>query len=271
MPIIKPSDLPIEQYHSSVPAWLSKTSIRDYMEHGPSWWKLAYLDKSIERGTPGGAEQGAALDCFLTEGSEVFWKRYAVKPADLSFATKEGKAWKELHAGCQFISHDDYLILDNAVAAVHTHPAWIEIEKARAQLTVRRQSAALGLGLQSRPDWLDVERGILWDLKKTRDLDRFGKQAIDLGYHIQAAIAGWCLAGEGVQLNKAFLVAVEWERGARCRVYEIPHEALEHAEKIMRQMAAEIADRLKRADWIDTQKTTELLPIPEFMLRQFAA
>jgi len=271
MPIIPAEQLPIEVYHSSAPAWLSKTSIRDYLEHGPSWFRQAYIDKTLARQTPGGAEQGQALDCYLTEGEEVFVKRYVVKPPELSLATKEGKAWKEAHAGRKVISHEDSEILADAVAAVVTHPQWAGIQCARAQTTIRRYSQGLGLGLQSRPDWLDVNRGILYDLKKTRDLSRFGAQAIDLGYHIQAAIAGWCLAGESIPLEHAYLVAVEWERGARCRVYEIPQEALAHAEQTMRQAAAEIADRIKRDYWTDNQSQIEQLPIPEYLMRKMSA
>jgi len=133
---------------------------------------------------------------------------------------------------------------------------------------VRRDAPQLGIGLQSRPDWMNPGISRLWDLKKTRDLAIFGKQAIDLGYHLQAAVASWCLAGDGVQIEQASLVAVEWQRGPRAREYVIPHEALADGDRQMRAIAAEVADRLARNDWSDSQPQPEPLPIPEYMLRR---
>ncbi len=266
--ILGADELPIEEYHSSAPAWLSKTSLRDYISHGPKWWCGAYLARTIKRQRPDGALQGLALDCLLTEGDDAFFSRFAIRPDWADGRTKEGRAWLEQQGGKDVLSHTDGLILADAAEAVRGHYAWGTIERCMAQATIRRQSAALGLGLQSRPDWLDARGGRLFDLKKTRDLDAFGRQAINLGYHLQAAIAGWCLAGDGIGLEHAYLVAVEWELGARCRVYEIPHYALEAGDRLMRSTATEIARRIAENDWSDRQEKTEELAIPEWMQRQ---
>ncbi len=290
MPIIPASELPIEQYHRSAPAWLSKTSIRDFQSYGPAWWRMAYLDRSIPRPKPGGVEQGLALDCLLTEGADALARRFPVLPEDAppkpSSRQRNAKkpspdtvaavqwwdAWEAAHPGATILSADDHAILADAAAAVLAHPRWPEIEDCEAQMTVRRSSPALGLGLQSRPDWLAKERRSSFDLKKCRDLDLFPKQAIDLGYHTQAAVGGWCLAGDGFALEHAYLVAVEWEHGARCRVWEIPHEALAYADRMMRETAAEIADRLQRQDWTDHPAgEIAALPIPGWMLAKMEA
>lgn len=278
--ILPPSALSITSYHNCAPDWLSKTSIRDFRDHGPQWWKLAYLDRSIPRPVPGGVLQGNMLDCYLTEGAGAFESRYFILPEDAPNRPSARQVnakkpspetlaaidyWKALE-GQTPVGRDDMAILWDAVAAVKALPCWPEIEQAQAQMTIRRHSEGLGLGLQARPDWLSIPRATLWDLKKTRDLDAFGRQAIDLGYHLQAAIAGWCLAGNGVLLEHAHLIAVEWERGARARMYEIPHDALAYADRQMRGIAAEIADRLKRKDWTDRQSAAEELPIPGWLM-----
>ena len=264
-------NLPIREYHNAAPKYLSKTSIRDFAEHGPAWWNMSYLTRTLPKERPDGALQGLALDCYLTEGADAFTSQWCVKPVDMSFATKEGKEWKAAHAGKEILTAVDFAILGDAVAAVRALPCWREIERSKAQQTLRRESQGLGLGIQSRPDWLDTNTGCLWDLKKTRDLSRFGSQAIDLGYHLQAAIAGWVMAGDSVGLEHAYLVAVEWERGARARCYEIPHEVLQAGDKEMRSTAAEIADRLKRNDWTDVQPEPQALEIPDWMLRKMEA
>lgn len=265
-------DLPIADYHSSAPRWLSKTSLRAFVEHGPRWWKRRYLDgdKRLDK-RPGGAAEGLALDCMLTEGPAAFAARYVVRPAAIDLRTKDGKAWAAEHAHLESIHEEDHAILLDAVEAVRALPAWPEIEAAKAQQTVRRDSAGLGLGLQSRPDWLDVPGGRLWDLKKTRDLTAFGRQAINLGYHLQAAVASWCLAGEGIGLEHAYLVAVEWEPCPRARCFEIPHAVLEAADREMREIAAQIAHRIKTGDWSDVQPAPEPLEVPDWMLRQMEA
>lgn len=268
MSIISPSELAIGDYHRSCPKWLSKTTLNAYRKEGAALWHAKYISKEIAIETPDGAAQGLALDCVLTEDAADFNSKFAYKPEGMSFATKEGKAWRAGQEGKTILSAEDALILEDAAAAVRAHPCWSEIQKSQAQMTVRRHSEALGLGLQSRPDWLDLERNTLWDLKKTRDLSIFGRQAIDIGYHVQAAIAGWTLAGDGIALEHAYLVAVEWERKARCRVFEIPQEALAYADVQMRETAAEIADRIKRNDWLDHPPEIEPLPIPSWIMRK---
>jgi len=269
MTIIQSADLPIEVYHQSVPAWLSKTSLRDFIDHGASWFYKAYIGKSIKRNVPDGVEQGSALDCLLTEGKSAFAARYVIKTDDYDGRTAAGKAWRLENENKQHLTAKDFAILGDAADAVRLDPVWKDLEKASAQITVRRSSESLGLGLQSRPDFLALDRGaIYWDLKKTRDLDLFGKHAINLGYHLQAAVARWCLAGEGITMGPAYLVAVEWEHGARCRVYEIPEWAIDDGERQMRSAASDIADRMKRGDWTNSPMPVSPLDIPDWMRRK---
>lgn len=274
MPIIAASELPIEQYHKCAPTWLSKTSLRDFIDHKAAWFKKAYVTKSITKPTPGGVEQGLALDCFLTEGPDAFAARYVVKPEDFDGRTKEGKAWLASHAGKSFISAKDHEILIDAVEAVQADPVWADMQRCLVQATVRRLTPSLGAvaGLQSRPDFLGLDIGnVYFDLKKTRDMDGFSKQAVNLGYHLQAAVARWCLAGDGIAMGPAFLVAVEWEPGARCQVFEIPEWAIDDGERQMRSAAAEIADRLARSDWRNAPSPVAPLDIPDWMRRKMEA
>lgn len=291
--IIHPSVLPISEYHNSIAKcehkWLSKTSIKDFMNHGPKWWKMAYLDQTIERETPSGALQGLALDCYLTEGIMAFSRKFPLLPDDAPkkpsktqinakkpspdtvSAIKWWQEWDTAHPGALYLNHEDRNILQDAVDAVRKCCVWDDLEKARAQHTIRRHSDALGLGLQSRPDWLRNDGLVLWDCKKIYDLDKLPSQAFDLGYHLQAAIAGWCLAGEGTGLEHAYLVATEWEHGARCRVYEIPHDMLEYGDRQMRDGAAEIARRIKANDWTDIQEKPGMLELPGWIQRKMEA
>jgi hypothetical protein len=242
-------------------------------EMGAPWFRL-WLDHKVEKPSPKGVEQGLAIDCLLTEGQAAFDARFSFSgPINPKTGKQYGRDTKaslewEVENKKTLLDPDDELILADAVAAVRACSAWPAIEKSLPQVTIRRNSPALGFGLQSRPDWLHVQSATLFDLKKTRDLNRFGAQAIDLGYHLQAAVCKWCLGDDGIDLAGAFLVAVEWERGARCRVYEIPIDVLDYADRQMRKIAEEIARRFELGDWTDRQETAEALPIPAWIERK---
>jgi len=262
--ILPPSEMPIDRYHKGPPRWWSKTSLMNYKKYGPKWMGL-YLQDQIRTERPDGALQGQALDCYLTEGAEAFAKQWAIKPEGISLATKEGKAWKLENEGKEILSHKDNLILCDAIDAVRSCCMWKEIEKCLAQHTVRRDQPALGIGLQARPDWMNPAGGLLFDLKKTRSLEDFGKQALALGYHMQSSLASWCLSDDGAQIDHSYLIAVEWERGARCRVLEIPQDYLVAGHQEMVSLAQEVADRVRRNDWTDKQDAPEMLHAPRFM------
>lgn len=264
--IIPASELSIEQYHDSAPEWLSKSSILDFKKHGPQWWEMRYLSKILPKDEPSKAmEQGSALDCFLTEGEEVFYKRYAMKPEGMSFATKEGKAWKEEHKEKEIISVEDFTILLEAVEAVKMNPIWPLIDGSMKQSTLRR-ATNLGFGLQSRPDF--IAGNVYIDLKKTCNLETFGRDAINFGYHYQAALADFCAADSGIHFEKFLLAVCEWERGARFRVFEIPKIAIDAARIELVTIAQEIGDRLKSGSWEDVQDEPETLEIPAYLLRK---
>jgi PDDEXK-like domain of unknown function (DUF3799) len=288
--ILSPEELPISQYHGPIDLrepWLSKTPIKDFRTMGPKRWAMTYLDRTLPRPEKTAAmEEGSMIDCLLTEGSAAFHARYAVAPigapkrptsAQLnakkpSPETLDAIAYWAPFAGKIIVSQDDYSILLDAVEAITALPMWPRIRQSMVQRSIRRFSPALGLGLQSRPDWLEIDgsRAITFDLKKVAQFDRFGDQAIDLDYHTQAGIAGWCLASDELEHAEAFLVAVEWERGARAKVYQIPTEAL--ADGFNRALAAvtEISTRLKLGDWMPAQVMSEPLPIKAWRARQMA-
>jgi hypothetical protein len=271
--ILSPSDLSIEDYHASTPEWLSKTNLRDFAKMHPAEWHATYVTKVLDRKAPGGVDEGKMLDCVLTEGWGAFGKRYVQAPDEIinpktgemyGRTSKAFTTWSD-QTGLEVVDENEMCILKACYNAVTNHPKWPEISRCQAQMSIRRKSNGLGIGLQSRPDWINFEEGVMFDLKKTRDLNIFGKQAIDLGYHLQAAIARWALAGEGVSIERAYLVACDWSMFPKCRVYQIPEFALVDGELEMRGLAADIADRMKNGFWGDVVPDEEELPIPGWM------
>ena len=264
----------IGEYHSRPATTLSKSRIMDFAHHGPAWWKLRYIDGVIPPRESDAMDTGNALDHKLTGDPATFDLRYAVKPEgkEGDGRTKEGKAWAEANAGKTILSRSDAAILEDAVRAVRECPAALKATAgAHQQVTIRRHIAGLGIELQTRPDWWCPFTEDLIDLKKTRDLDVFPRQAIDLGYHLQLALGHWLLAQEGHMPGKGYLLAVEWERGARARLYEVPEVALADGWRRCEALVKEIAGRLKSGDWTDRQHAPEVLPLTDWQIRKMEA
>jgi hypothetical protein len=252
---------------------LSKTSLRSFGERGPAWWKLRYIDRAIPDRRPEGATEGLALDCLLTEGLDQYIQRFIVRPKDIDLRTKDGKQWRAMNEGKELLSAEDGLIIEEAAEAVSASCIWKEIDDfALAQHTIRADKPRLGFGFQARPDWIRIaeNKAVIYDLKKTRCLASFGRQAIDLGYHLQAAVAKYILQEHGIEVEAAFLIAVEWERGARCRVYQIPENALRAGSNLMVSYANDIYECMKSGVWSESQDEPEPLPIPEWLERGMA-
>ena len=264
--LIHPSNLSIDAYHSSAPKWLSKSSILDFRKHGPQWWNMRYLLDIIPKDEPTDAmEQGNALDCMLTEPEGAFYAKYVIKPQGMKFSNKEGIAWKEKNEGKEIIKDEDYKILLEAVEAVKMNPMWPLIDSSKKQYTLRRQTN-LGFGFQSRPDF--IAGNIYIDLKKTCNLETFGRDAINFGYHYQAALAGFCAEDDGLRFEKYMLAVCEWERGSRFRVFEIPQTEINAARIELVTIAQEISDRMKRGNWEDIQLKPQQLDVPAYLVKR---
>jgi hypothetical protein len=230
---------------------------------------MRYLMKVLPKDEPTKAmEQGSALDCFLTEGEEAFYKRYAMKPDGMSFATKEGKAWKEERKEKEIINVGDFAILLEAVEAVKMNPIWPLIAGSLKQSTLRR-ATNLGFGLQSRPDFIAFDNGNVYiDLKKTCNLETFGRDAINFGYHYQAALASFCAEDDGIYFDKYLLAVCEWERGSRFRLFNIPMKYIDAARIELVEIATEISKRMKDENWEDVQSEPEDLQATAYQERK---
>jgi hypothetical protein len=132
-----------------------------------------------------------------------------------------------------------------------------------------------GLTLQSRPDFLMLDeatkRGWYIDLKKTDDLAGFGRKAIDYGYHRQGAIAQWLAAAAGYRID-FYLLAVEWQRGARARMFQVGDHILDAGWREAKDTIDEIAQRFADDDWTDDHDgSVDGLEVPEWMMRKMEA
>lgn len=258
MTILTPAELPIEDYHNAAPAWWSKTALKDLATKGPAWVYGAHIAKTIKRKRPGGAKEGLALDCLLTEGEARFKQFWTIAPGGLDRRTKDGKKWVEDAGAREVLTAEEGEILYQCADAVRAHPIWARITECQSQLTVRRPYKSTGL--QSRPDWLDLSGHTYIDLKKTRSLAGFPNDAKNLGYHLQAAVCDYCLAGEHEPIQDHFLVAVEWTHAPRVRAYRITEFQLQRAYNDLLGGMDKLVSHLESGVWQDNPPEYEDLP-----------
>lgn len=268
---------PIGPYHGRDAKTLGSTRIGHYREHGPVWWDLRYNQGAVQQPEASEAQrQGSLLDCMMTEADQ-FPSRYIAKPRNMSFATKEGKAWRaEQPDGVEIVPGEWIEIATDCCRAIGEHQTAADMigdPRCGRQVSLRH-ALGNGLTLQSRPDFLLLNgdmTGWYIDLKKTDDLDAFGRKAIDYGYHRQLALAQWLAARAGYRID-AYLLVAEWQRGSRARLFKMPERCLEIGWLEVKQTVDEIAQRFADNDWADDHDGgVDELEIPGWMMAKMEA
>ena len=134
---------------------------------------------------------GTAFHKLALEGSEAFKAEYAIKPEDMSFATKEGKAWRAENATKHVVSAADFATIRAMTSAMFEKPlTGAMLAGARPEVTLIREEA--GVWLKSRPDALNDKRRIAVNLKTcesaAEDDVRKAIEAYGGTYYVSAAL-----------------------------------------------------------------------------------
>lgn len=123
---------------------------------------------------------GTALHCMALTPA-IFAQDYAVKPDGMSFATKEGKAWREANTKPFILTHGEANTLATIHAAIYAKPL---VALALENCETREVSMFWeqdGEAVKGRPDW--IGGGYIYDLK----LSRYGGPQLAF----RAFIEGW--------------------------------------------------------------------------------
>lgn len=119
-------------------------------------------------------------------------KGLIVKPAGMSFATKEGKEWRAAHDGDEIITAKEDEMLKGVMASIARHRDASAILKSpgKAQPSLFAIDEETGLPLKARLDWL-LEGNVILDIKTTTTanpaLHGFPREIAKYSYHVQAA------------------------------------------------------------------------------------
>ena len=115
-----------------------------------------------------------------------------------------------------------------------------------AEMSVFNKDPNTGLQLKVRPDLFIAERGIVLDVKTTRDASPkaggFERQFFSLGYHIQAAFYKYVLELEGYLVEDFAFLAVEKEAPYAVQMHYLHHEVIEFGMLQVRDTLEQIKD-----------------------------
>lgn len=176
-------------------------------------WAYEYAgDGRYSGATSRFAAGGGALDALVT-GNKSFADCFAVKPEGMTFATKEGKAWRDLQGSKEIIdAKQEKEILSALPRAKEAISILADGRPVSYQVTLRGMVG--GLEVQTRPDiWIDGDLLDVTDLKYVSDIAGFVRNFVGSRYEIQAALAWSLIAQTGRDMETVRLSYLLCESG----------------------------------------------------------
>jgi hypothetical protein len=169
-----------EEYHADTTA-ISSSGLRTIINKSPRHFKLGQR-KETEAMAIGTACHTALLE------PEKFRDTYTQKPENMSFATKEGKAWREDNQHKKILSFDNYEMCRGMYKSVYGNKILRPIlDTSKKELTYFWKDKETGVLMKMRLDILTQENNII-DLKTTESAAEqdFKKSMHNYAYAFQA-------------------------------------------------------------------------------------
>lgn len=248
-------DMPAEQYHAD--PGVSNTMLSD-MARSPAHCYALHLDPDRPEREPTDAMSAGTLAHAMILEPQHFDARYVARPDGLSFATKDGKAWRD--------AQPDHLTIISAQqydTARRQRDAVMRVGMVRslmadglAEASVFWNDQQTGLRCRARPDWLhrrtgQVRRVVALDIKTVSDLtDHAVERAITTyGYHRQAAHYTNGLRAAGLQVEAFGFVFVSSSYPFVAAAYMLDDETAEQGHDEVAELLAKFAECKARNEW----------------------
>lgn len=189
-----------------------------------------------------------------------------VKPANMSFATKEGKEWRSAHNSLPIITAADAANLDGMRDAVRSHEvAGRMIESGVCEVAAFTTCPKTGLPLKAKLDKLFVDgSGLVWiaDLKKVQDARDFQRQAVTFRYDLQSAFYRDVATACGLDIAGFLFLVVEEEKPHGILTYRACAEFMENGRRLYEGALEQYATCQMTGHWPGYSETVELLELP---------
>lgn len=241
-------DLPWASYCEG--EFLGSSALHSWGAMSLEGWSAEHLEKAYSSTGSKYTAGGSALDALLT--GDPSGKRIAVKPEGMTFATKEGKAWKLENADAEIIDADQKAEIDAALPrAREAIEVFRRLHGAEPVYQATLRGEVSGVKIQTRPDIM-VGPAVP-DLKyiNPQNFASFDRTFIDSRYYLQAGL----FYGLGREAGIAdplvsFLLLESGTTHPRCRVADVPRNVLSSAWDRVRTICDEIAGR-REAGFVD--------------------
>lgn len=209
---------------------------------------------------------GSLTHCAILEPDRL-GTRYAVKPEGMSFATKDGKAWRDANAELEIVNHDAMQAALRMASAVRTLPEVASLLAIGNPEVSAFWPSTTGVPCKCRPDWVAPagDGVILLDIKTTEDASPagFAKACARYGYHMQAA---WYCGGYAQATGRPVLgfvfVAVESTYPHAPAAYMLDDESLEKGRAECTRLLAEFDQCRERNEWPAYPNNIQPLGLP---------
>ena len=154
------------------------------------YWAESPMNPKREPKETKALDFGKAAHCLML-GEPTFAAEFIVSPYD-DYRGKEARAWRDDQTKT-VVSRDDLATIEAMVAEQKATPyvAWA-FQHGVPERSYFAKDKETGVWLKARPDWLpsDLRSRMVVEYKTAASVrpDKFGFQAFDLGYDIQAAL-----------------------------------------------------------------------------------
>lgn len=205
-------NIPSEVYHAA--DGVSNSALKLFGGYSPEHYATRAAEETTDEETKS-MQQGTLLHLLILEPAKFGdGMSHYVRPAGMTFTTKEGKAWRDSHQDKPILTEKEHSNIIGAGKAVLKHPTAraLLVGRGRNEVSVFADHPGTGLRLRMRADRLTEDAdGRPWivDIKTCPDVRRFKFTASDFRYDIQGVYYPDVLELAGVP-NAAFaFVAVE--------------------------------------------------------------
>lgn len=265
--------MPADEYHA-VPA-MSAGGLKR-MRQSPAHFYGKQLDPNRPRDsepTPA-MRAGTLFHVALFEPDQIA-ARYAVKPEGLSFASKDGKAWKAaLPAGVEAIDADDLAKAQTQARRVRALPdVSALLSDGMGEASAFWIDPQTGELCKCRTDWTSPagDGVVLIDGKSCQDAspEGFARTAWNMGYlHTAAWYIDGYEAATGLKVHGYVFAAVEHEWPHVAAPYMVPDDLLDKARAENRRTLDRYAECKRTGIWPAYSEGITLITLPAWAQRQ---
>lgn len=200
---------------------------------------------------------------------DTFRDGFHVKPEKMSFATKEGKEWMDIHSDRPVITSPEALQITLMVSAVHTHPfAKRLLAGGQCEQSLFVEDAQ-GILRKSRLDVL-TKGNVIPDLKSVESaaLDTFERSVSRYRYHVQAAYYLDNCNLSGIHKQTWFFICIEKSTPYLVRCLQLSGDVIEHGRRIYQHDLQIYRNCLETGLWPGWGDEYDECALPTWELRQ---